>query len=705
MVISSIRLLVLKQDTLKVELRDASGGFVEDFEYPLELSDEQVQALLQKGKALRGDNPAGSLVIRTAEALSAALLHQDLQQLILEERKKAMESEQSLSLLLEIDDQDLHEIAGLPWELMYLRRPGSGDCWLSTDPNLVWSRRRPRRSRPEPILQGADEPLRVMLVISAPKGQGPVRFTKVLSTLQDLAKQHVGVELTVLGDPAGEDTPTRIGLRSALEKVRPQVLHFIGHGQMGGAPTEEATPGGPGDLLGQGEIALLDSLNNADWVPARELGEIFAEHPPRVAMLQACELAATPRWDAFSSVASSLLEQHVPVVVAMQYRISNISAGRFSERFYSALLMTGRVDRAVQAGRQEMAGHRSGHDTRDYSAPVLFMQVDSGRLLPLGWMRPDLKDDPTEEPKDSPVAELLESFNSIRNKMKAIEHIKSLHVGFRTLDSHLRYIESAARGLPGDERAWESITEHSFSLDREASQILALEADDVVVSSDFGWKSPLILACQELQKAVDKLDRMKLNMSCDKLRRVVKNQSPVMDNTLIKSAKDPQLIDYIQRVKRTFNGQRPAWVPTPTADDVQQHANDMAQRIENLNNLIFQHKAWQQFDEDLRMVERMLTQYTASERKQLVEYITPCVKNLQEHINEAELEVLMAESERLAQALAGENNGYTMAFRKLYSTATRKFIKLDMDQLMQCKKLISAGNQLEDILRSVNHAP
>jgi hypothetical protein len=71
---------------------------------------------------------------------------------------------------------------------------------------------------------------------------------------------------------------------------------------------------------------------------------------------------------------------NIPVVVAMQYEVSNITASQFAYEFYERLAKGEPVDIAAQNGRRTIA-LETRHRKRDFATPVIFMRVRDGYLF------------------------------------------------------------------------------------------------------------------------------------------------------------------------------------------------------------------------------------------------------------------------------------------------------------------------------------
>ena len=301
------------------------------------------------------------------EALFDALFDNTLGQDFVNFHVQVVQQEsQLLRVELDIDEQGMPEIAALPWEFMCL--PGSanlGEIWMATDPNLAFSRRRVQWHPAPPIQLQQGEKLRIALAIAAPQELGEVEYKTVQTALSELAKnQPEYIEFLPVVNPA---TPNGI---DALLEQRPHIFHFIGHGRLQNKDGEDV-----------GEIALVKKVfNTANWVDASFFGGLFNRHRPGIVFLQTCEGGMLSESEAFVGVASKIVQQNIPVVVAMQYGVSNITATQFAYEFYERLAKDTPVDIAVQNARRSVA-LETQYRKRDFATPVIFMRVQDGYLF------------------------------------------------------------------------------------------------------------------------------------------------------------------------------------------------------------------------------------------------------------------------------------------------------------------------------------
>ncbi|MGC1195589.1 MAG: CHAT domain-containing protein, partial [Geitlerinemataceae cyanobacterium] len=251
------------------------------------------------------------------------------------------QKKQLLRVELDIDERKMPDVAALPWEFLCLpESANSGTIWMGTVPDLVFYRWRSQWHPAQPIQLDKNEKLRIALVVSAPSDLPTVAYEPVQEALEKLAREQADrIELLPIVSSANPEA-----IDSILSK-EPHIFHFIGHGSLVKNRDREV-----------GQIALVDpEFNEAMWVNADYFSELFNRHRSGVVMLQACEGGMLSASQAFVGVASSIVAQNIPVVVAMQYEVTNSTAKQFALHFYQQLAADDPVDIAAQCGRRSIA--------------------------------------------------------------------------------------------------------------------------------------------------------------------------------------------------------------------------------------------------------------------------------------------------------------------------------------------------------------
>jgi hypothetical protein len=364
--------LTSEQGQVQAEVRDPRGKLLGEPSGQLRYT-EPYRSLVESSsqKALQGKGDKYILSKAEIEALGEALfriLFDDALQIDFLNTYNEIAHHPERRLLrveLDVDQQQLPQLDALPWE--FLRVPPNkitGTLWLATAPRLIFSRRRARWRSPSPVQLQPGDKLRIALAVAAPRDEnlGPVAYEKLWQELQDMV--NANPEHFELLDLVEQATGDQL---DALLAQKPHILHFVGHGRLAD---------NNGSAIGQ--IAVVNDAGYAEWVDGSEFANLLNRHRPAIVLLQACEGAASDTSRAYANAASYLVDQNIPVVVAMQYEISNASARRFARRFYQEVAAGKPVDEAAQEGRYYIA---DWHKSRDFATPVLYMRVAQGQLF------------------------------------------------------------------------------------------------------------------------------------------------------------------------------------------------------------------------------------------------------------------------------------------------------------------------------------
>jgi CRISPR-associated protein (TIGR02584 family) len=283
-------------------------------------------------------------------------------------------STKGVRLRLQIDPKakvgDL-PLSRVPWELMY-------DQGL--DPDLAWGaekylglQKQVAISRYVRLPQGSglktvQPPIEILLVAAFPQDLVPLPENKEIEAFQESLR---GLGLCVYAhDAAGGYPGTWDQFRDAVEKHRPHVVYFTGHG-------------------GEGALYFEDAQGTSDRRSAAEIGDFLERQGVQLVVLNACYGAQGPVDDV--SVAEGLLTAGVPAVVAMQAEILTgqiwtAPALVFVREFFTHLLWGWPIDACVTAARLRIyrnwdLGGQSQATSLQWATPVCFLRDEDGFLV------------------------------------------------------------------------------------------------------------------------------------------------------------------------------------------------------------------------------------------------------------------------------------------------------------------------------------
>ena len=266
--------------------------------------------------------------------------------------------DQGLRLVLQFDLRETatERLSRLPWEFLYNEEL---EDFLALSPRTPVVRSLDSaRSKVLPPLR--DIP-RALAVIASAEDLQPLDENKEKEILVE-AFRDSGVEFQVL------DAATPRKLTGALGRRDFHILHYIGHGAFDGE----------GMLFLRGEDGMKKPLRGSDLASmlrrARNLRFVF---------LNACETALTSNLDGrnpFAGVASALVDNGVPAVLAMQAPIPDKAAIDFSHDVYNHLAQGGTLEEAVTHGRSGL--HSRNPQSAWWSVPVFFTRVHEQVIEP-----------------------------------------------------------------------------------------------------------------------------------------------------------------------------------------------------------------------------------------------------------------------------------------------------------------------------------
>lgn len=308
-------------------------------------------------------------------------------------------------------DNNASELHNLKWET--LRRPSAGSAAslpLAADQNVPFSRflyssdwssidLRPKgelralvvvsnpaelSANPAGYLLNTHKELRDNLPVFVTRSLAPVdieaELQRIVPALSNLARLEI-----MESRKEGPDRPSIENLRRKLNEGW-DVLYLVCHGVLLAADITKL------NSRRKPVLVLEDEAGSLKRVDGEELASAIRGLPfdkrPRLAVLVSCQSAgsdATPTSSdkgALSAIGPQLVAAGIPAVIAMQGDARMDSMEKFIPRLFAELHEDGRIDRAVSAARQELAGQD------DWWVPVLYQRLKSGRV----WYIPGFGD-------------------------------------------------------------------------------------------------------------------------------------------------------------------------------------------------------------------------------------------------------------------------------------------------------------------------
>ena len=256
------------------------------------------------------------------------------------------------------ESRDLYQI---PWE--YVR---DDKAFMALNEETPVVRYMPTNRAPQDV--GVPEKVRILVAWASPSDQelldveGEVAVVKeALAPLIERGR----VEVEIVGNAQASK------LRRTVRKMKPHILHFIGHGIL-----QES---------GEGALALEARDGTTALIDAEKLLVLLQGDDTKLVMLSACQTAATSEDEpdhksarALMGVAPKLVWGGTPAVVAMQFNLPDDAGAPFMETFYEFLADGKPLDTAVTEARIGL--YFDFDDQIFWAIPVLFMRAPDGNI-------------------------------------------------------------------------------------------------------------------------------------------------------------------------------------------------------------------------------------------------------------------------------------------------------------------------------------
>jgi hypothetical protein len=349
-------------------VQSSPSGETGEFPLRFSISAEEIEEALASvtytsGHYLKRSNPNGSYdsILSIGDRLFQELMRETVIGRMFRQAQEQVASRYD-GLRLRIVAQDAG-VLRLPWEFLF-DAAQSNFLALSLLTPLI------RQLAPTGLLtlQPVSAPVRVLVVAAEVMD---FDAEEEIALLQQLADQSGLLDVQVL------ENATYGAFREALQTEPAHILHFISTGAYGSErgrwskvkPTDGSNPGQGLLFLGT-TPRRKDQLENAEFVPAAELAQIFREQSEvRFVLLNACD----------TELVAAELAQVVPAVLGIRGKALNRTCQALARGLYEGLIAGQPLEAAVTAGRQMVDRLHPG--TREWGLPTFYLPAPHGVLL------------------------------------------------------------------------------------------------------------------------------------------------------------------------------------------------------------------------------------------------------------------------------------------------------------------------------------
>lgn len=276
-------------------------------------------------------------------------------------RAEAEKAGVRLKLTLNMHDEGVADLARLPWELLHDDSQYKHFALRDGFP-IVRYLEVPKRFEVEDFTP----PLRILVISANPRQD--LALDRERDNLRKALAGVAGVALTFVED-ASIQRVAEAATRARTDGRAIHVVHYMGHADF---------------HQGHGVLLLHKEGGGDEQVDAEAFARALqAAGQVRLVFLNACntaQSAASTGTDPFAGVATSLVFEGIPAVVAMQRPVPDAAAIVLAKHFYARIAEGWPVDAAVSEGRRQMS-YAAG-TSLDWAIPVLFMRTPTGDIFP-----------------------------------------------------------------------------------------------------------------------------------------------------------------------------------------------------------------------------------------------------------------------------------------------------------------------------------
>lgn len=298
------------------------------------------------------------------------------------------------------------------------------------------------------------------------------------------------------------------------------------------------------------------------------------------------------------------------------------------------------------------------------------------------------------------IIAFLTDFQAASTQINLMNDYKQVHDLFQELENRYFLIYNDQKRLPDDDIAWDSIGMNEPELRSKIDDLVETAKRATFAADEARWTQQLEKVNTELHQAVEEFDLAKLQDSTRLLYRVLNRQPSRINAQLVTTASTMRL-DALEKAMITIcENLSSDEFDLEAVRQIKEGVDALAGLDERLANLVKEHNAWQELDDELRRVEGSLDQ-GIDELQDSWEDLEPLTRKLYGRSTEEWAVQLQKMASSLEQALGeGAIANVRRLFRRLRSQVSRRFRRVDFELLTLCQNLQKVGESLDILLRN-----
>jgi hypothetical protein len=302
------------------------------------------------------------------------------------------------------------------------------------------------------------------------------------------------------------------------------------------------------------------------------------------------------------------------------------------------------------------------------------------------------------------VASYQAYFHVACRQIEVLSLYKQLHDLFQQLDDRYVIIARFSKGLPLNMTAWDDVERDEPDLYLTAEALLGLAASAALAGEAALWAQKLGRAQRDLRAALESYDAEQLRDGLGRLKDVVDRQISRTNTRLVGAAKAldlAKLVAALRTICEQLSQLTMGGGATHQLDDFRIGVEALAELNRRLMTAVDLHAAFQDIDDELRLLEGLLEVEPGSLAGAWQD-VGPLMRAICEHnpIDWAtKLTALGADLEAALQLT--DQNRVRRCFVRYRSQSVQSFNQIDHDLLALCTELQQVGAPLDRVLRII----
>ena len=296
-------------------------------------------------------------------------------------------------------------------------------------------------------------------------------------------------------------------------------------------------------------------------------------------------------------------------------------------------------------------------------------------------------------------------FQAASQQIGQMNDYKQIHDLFQILETQYDLIYRDQKRLPDDDMAWEDIASTEPELQTRINDLVTLSKSETFADGDVRWARQLETVKERLQTAVDGDDLTALDGGVSLLYRVL-NRHPTRINAQLVAVASALRLDNLEKAITTIstNLAEADVAMDNLVEEMQSGKSALAGLDERLKELVREHNAWQNIDDEIRRVKASISQNDIDELEDAWYDLEPMT---QERI-EAHSEAAWAQNlTKVLQALEPAIEKRVVSkvrrlFMRYHTYVGHRFREVDLELLSLCQELQRVGEQIDLLLRQFN---